>query len=204
MGRLPREVPNEVILRGRIFNAAIPHTFGRPLKFVEQDSNDNNLFHIIEKDDGFEGVIDPKTGKRVSPIVQAVAEFKLRPAVVIQSDEWNQKEKYPYIIVLPIASLYPEDLDDPDIKRMVERNDLPYFHYLASITGRESYITITKPNRLNKNMIYMPKTQIALNRATMEEILKKFATCFEIKKIAQCDTCNKNCEKCEYKLAVNK
>lgn len=173
MGKTPREIPYERIIRGRIYNAAIPHTFGRPLKFVEPHPKIFGVFNVVEKNDGFEGVIDSKTGKRVAPVVQAIAEFKMRPAVVIQADEWNKKEEYPFVIVLPIQGIYPDDLKDPDIKRMIAVNDLPFIHYIGSIPGKESYITITKPNRLNKNMLYLPKNEIDLSSYIMEEILKK-------------------------------
>lgn len=203
MSSLPREVIYSEIKRGKIFNAAIPHTFGRPLIFVEQDSSNPDTYKLIEKQDGFEGVIDPVTGKRTAPTVKAVAEFKLRPAVVIQSNNLNFNEAYPFVIVLPIASIYEEDLQDPEIKRMMSKNDIAHFHYTGKVTGRDAFVSITKPSRINKNLLYKPKQEIILEDSMMEGILLKLAKCFEIKKIEQCDNCHQNCAKCEYKVPVN-
>lgn len=204
MSELPRQIPYEDILQGKIFLAAIPYTFGRPLRFVEEDKQSPGKYIIKEDNDGFEARIDSKTGKKYSPIVQAVAEFKVRLAVVIQSDEWNQKSKYPFTVVVPIASLYPDDFKEPEVQRLVSKNDLPSMHYIENVTGRDAYITVNDPNRINKNMLFKPAIDIKLDTLTMEKVLKKLAICFEIKKIVQCDDCNRNCDKCEYKLAVNK
>ena len=53
-------------------------------------------------------------------------------------------------------------------------------------------------------MLFATPKEIILSNDTMEEILVKFAKCFEIKKIKECDECAQNCKKCRYKLAVNK
>ena len=44
---------------------------------------------------------------------------------------------------------------------------------------------------------------ISIPTDIMAVIMKKFAQCFEIKRIKECDDCAKNCENCVYKLAVN-
>ncbi|MDF2545345.1 MAG: hypothetical protein K0R93_243 [Anaerosolibacter sp.] len=204
MGDLPRLVSHKDIIRGKIFNVAVPHTSGRPLNFVIEDPGQKGTYKIITKDDGFEGEKDPKTGKKIAPVVKVVTEFKLRPAIVISDDYWNNNEDYYSVVVVPIASIYEEDKKNPLIKRMMTSNDLDGLHYIGTKTGRDAYVTVNDPVRLNKNMLFEPKKQIVLDDPLMTVLMEKFAKCFAVKKIARCRECEHNCESCEFRLAVNK
>lgn len=204
MGELPRLVPYDDIKRGKLFNVAVPFTNGRPLSFVMEDPINKNVFRIVKKDDGFEPVTDPRTGKKKAPVLKIVTEYKLRPAIVIQDDEWNHKSEYHSVIVLPISSIYEEDKKDPITQRMIEKNDLDGVHFLGNTTGREAYVTINDPKRLHKNLLFKTRNEIIFPDKVMEDIMIKFAKCFSIKKIVQCKECEKNCETCALKLAVNK
>ena len=80
---LPRLVPYESVIRGKIFNVATPFTEGRPLTFVAEDKNNPGSFKLIKKTDGFEGEIDPVTKKRKAPVVHAIMEYKVRPGIIV-------------------------------------------------------------------------------------------------------------------------
>jgi hypothetical protein len=201
---LPRLVSYENILRGKIFNVATPFTEGRPLSFVVQDGSNPGLYKIIKKLDGFEGEIDPITKKKKAPVVQAVMEYKIRLGIVIQNDKLNHDPDYKSVIVIPIASIYEEDKKDPLIIRAMTKNDVDLIHYLQMVTGREAYAQVNNPRIVYKNMLFEPPKQIILHSSMMDEIVKKLASCLQIKKIKECEDCKYNCKKCEYKLAVNK
>ena len=204
MDILPRRVSHEKILRGKIFNVAVPHISKRPLDFVVEDSANPGLYKIISKIDGFEGEIDPKTGKKYAPTLRVVTEFKLRPAIIIQNNELNFKISYYYTVALPIGSIYENDKTEPTMQRAMTTNDVNELHYIGTIPGKESYVTIDNPKVVHKNMLFEPAHELIVPDQMMVEIMKKFALCFEIKRIKECDERKNNCDKCEYKLAVNK
>lgn len=204
MANLPRLVPYDQILRGKIFNVAVPFTSERPLDFVIEDEKLKGLYRIITKDDGFEGVVNPKTGRRQAPVVKIVTEFKLRPAIVIQKNEFNNNLNYHMTIVLPITKIREEDKNNEYVQEAIKNNDVEYYHYLSDLLVYESLILINDPKRIHKNMLFATAKDIVLDNHVMEEILVKFAKCFEIKKIRECDECEQNCKRCRYKFAVYK
>lgn len=204
MSGLPRMVKYEDIMRGKVFNVAIPHTEGRPFDFIIENETNKGTYNIVTKDDGFEGVIDPVTGRRKAPTVMIATEFKLRPAVVISSNVANQKANYHSVIVLPIASIFEKDKSDSLVQRMMSSNDIGGLHYIGQVTGRDAYITVNDPKRLHKNMLFEPAKEVLLDEELMAVIMEKLAGCLEIKQIPQCKECEKNCDKCQYKVAVNK
>jgi len=204
MYSLPKLVSYGKIFRGKIFNVAIPFTSHRPLSFVVEDESNPNSYKIISKDYGFEPMTNPKTGKKYAPTVKIVTEFKLRPAIIIQSDELNHNPDYHSTIVIPISSITENDKQHSDIvKRMITSNDIDGMHYLGNLTGKDSYTTISDPKRLHKNMIFETKNEIILSNELMQEIMIKFGKCFEIKRISECEECKNNCKNCEYKKVVN-
>lgn len=204
MSQLPRLVDYNEILRGKIFNVPIPFTSERPLDFVVEEPDGKGLYRIVRKDDGFEGQIDPVTKKKVAKPLKIVTEFKMRPAVVIQSTNINTSPYYDFVIVLPLASINENDLKDPVMKEIVAHNNNDRMYYLGETLGREAYVNIIDPKRLHKNMLYAAKEEVILTEDVMEVIMMKFARCLEIKKIAECETCEKNCENCSYKNVVNR
>jgi len=204
MSVLPRLVSYDKILRGKIFNVAVPHISKRPLDFVIKSPRHEKLYEVITKLDGFEGERDPKTGKKYSPTLKVVTEFKLRPAIIIQNDEFNQREQYLYTVVLPVSKIQDSDRTDPVMQRVMKENDLKEMHFIGRLPGIDSYITIDNPKVIHKNLLFESPVDISVPEEMMIEIMKKYAQCFEIKRIKECDDCSKNCEKCEYKLAVNK
>jgi len=195
MNILPRLVNNDDILRGKVFNVALPFTKGRPLDFVCEDKNNLGLYKIIKNNDGFEGKLDEKTGKKQSEIVKVVVEFKLRPALIIQKDEYNLNSNFPFAVVLPIATLSDNQKNKSIFKRMIKSNDVESFYYL----GNDSYTTINDPQRVYKNMLFYNDSNTFYNKDIMNEIMKRFAKCFEINKIVECDSCEYNCDNCELK-----
>lgn len=197
---LPREVKHTDIVKGEIFYVALPHLEGRPFRFVEADKDNPDLFRIIEKEDGFEPAYD-ESGKKFSPELLVVSGIKLRPCLVISSDEMNQNEQYPLAIVLPIQTISSKQKDRPLFKRMVEKNDLPEYYYL----DKGSYITINNPRRVYKNTLFTVPNKVNFDKSLidLDKIFIRFAECFEIDKIRQCEECDKNCKNCELKVAVN-
>jgi uncharacterized protein YifN (PemK superfamily) len=197
---LPREVKSKDILKGSIFYVALPYLESRPLKFVEPDKDNKGLYKIIQKDDGFEPIIN-KDGKKVSPELQIVCGVKLRPCLIIQNDEMNQNEQYPLVIVLPIQTFSSNQKNKALYKRVIEKNDLPEYFYLDN----GSYITIDNPRRVYKNTLFTIPNHINFdkNLINIDEIMIRLAECFEINKIRQCENCSKNCDNCEFKMAVN-
>ncbi len=199
--KLPRLIEHKDICRGKIFSVALPFTNGRPLNFIAKDDSSEELYRIVKKSDGFEGSIDEKTGERKSEELQIVTGIKLRPCVVIQKDEYNHNPKYPLVVILPIATLTDRHKEKLIYQRMIEKNDVDSFYYL----GNDCYITINDPQRVYKNTLFYIDYNLKYSETdvNMEEIMKRFAKCFEIKKIVECDNCQYNCENCKYKKAVN-
>ena len=197
---LPREVKNEDILKGEVFYVALPYLEGRPLKFVEPDGNSSVLYKIVQKDDGFEAKVD-KNGKQCSSELKIVCGIKMRPCLIIQNDVMNGNENYPMVVVLPIQTFSEKQKERPTGKRVIEKNDLPEYYYLDN----GSYITIDNPRRVYKNTLFTIPNRVKFDKGliNMEEIMVRFAECFEIDKIRQCEECSKNCNKCEFKIAVN-
>lgn len=197
---LPREVKNEDILKGEVFYVALPYLEGRPLKFIEPANDNQDLYKIVQKEDGFEAKTD-ENGKKYSPELLIACGIKMRPCLIIQNDEMNGNENYPMVVVLPIQTFSDKQSERPTFKRMVESNDLPEYYYLDN----KSYITIDNPRRVYKNMLFTIPNRVKFDKSLidMEEIMVRFAECFEIDKIRQCEECSKNCNKCEFKIAVN-
>lgn len=202
MSKLPRQIDNKEILRGKLFYAALPHTMGRPLDFVEANNGTPELYKIITRDDGLEGKKDPLTNIRKAEELRVVTYVKMRPCVIIQPNEYNQNENYPFVVALPVATLTLRHKKKEIYKRMIKSNDLPMFYYL----GGDNYITINDPYKVYKNMLFKIDTKLNYSEKQIDfdEIMKRFAECFEINKIRECEECEKNCTKCEFKLAVNK
>lgn len=180
---LPRLVISKDIHRGKIFYVALPYTQGRPFSFVEKDRHYHDICRIVEKADGFEGKSDEETGKRRSEEQNIVTGIKLRPCVVIQKEQYNHNESYPFVVVLPIATLSTSQKQRPAFKRMLEYNDLDQFYYL----GNDCYITINDPHRVYKNTLFYVEGNLKIDESMidMDELMIRFAECFAVKKIRQ-------------------
>jgi len=178
---LPRLVQSKDIERGKIFYVALPFTQGRPFKFVEKDQRIPDLYRMVEKKDGFEGVSEPRTGRRRSENLEIVTGIKLRPCIVIQKDQYNHNEKYPFVVILPIATLSKEHKQKPIFKHLIEYNDLDQFYYL----GNDCYITVNDPKRVYKNTLFYVGGNFKINESEidMDELMLRFAECFEVKRI---------------------
>lgn len=199
MNGLPRLVKPEEILRGKVFNVALPFTNGRPLNFVFEDNDHKDRFKIVQLDDGLEGKVNEK-GHRRAEVLRIVTEIKMRPALVIDRNEFNQNPTYPLVAILPIATLSELQKRKNIFQRMVKYNNIERFYYL----GNDSYITINDPQRVYKNMLFNNDSNIIFEKPIMIEIFKRFAQCFAIDRIVECDRCEHNCENCDYKkMAVN-
>ena len=157
---LPRLVQSKDIHRGKIFYVALPYTQGRPFRFVEKDGQHEDLYRIIERPDGFEGVSEPETGKRRSESLEVVTGIKLRPCIIIQKDQYNQR---------------------PIFKRLIEHNDLDQFYYL----GNDCYITVNDPKRVYKNTLFYVEGRLKIEESDidMDELMMRFAECLAVKKI---------------------
>jgi hypothetical protein len=200
MSVLPRLVDSKSILRGKVKDVALPFIQGRPLNFVIEDTDNPNLYKIIEKDDGFEGFINPINNKKKSEIVKVVTEFKLRPCLIIQKDEYNLIEDYPFTVILPLANISKEQRKRKTFQRVINYNDIDQYYYL----GHNSYVTINDPHKVYKNMLFERDNEVSIDKESCNEIMMRLAQCFKINTIKECDTCSRNCNNCEFKNAVNK
>lgn len=187
--KLPREIDDKDITRGKVFSVPIPFNDGRPFDFVKYD-NDTDTYKVVTLEDGFEGKIDPVSKRKKSEIVKLAINYKLRPALVIQNNYDNQNENYNSVIVLPIETIKEKQKGNSRIKRMMETNDVDNVHYI----GNDSYIIINNPVKVHKNMLFENKKNIIFNESVMELIMKKFAKCVDIDKIEKCDECMYNYE----------
>ncbi|HAX72730.1 MAG TPA: hypothetical protein DCY20_04340 [Firmicutes bacterium] len=178
MNELPRLVESKDIRRGKVFYVALPYTQGRPFRFLEKDSEQPDRYKVITRPDGFEGRAEPETGKRRSENLEIVTGIKLRPCIVIQKDQYNRNENYPFVVILPIATLSNEHKQRPIFKRLIEHNDLDQFYYL----GNDCYITVNDPQRVYKNTLFHVEGRLKINEDDfdMEELMKRFADCFEV------------------------
>ena len=179
--QLPRLVSSKDINRGKVFYVALPYTQGRPFKFLEKDRHYPDIYRVIEKDDGFEGKADGESGRRRSEALNVVTGIKLRPCVVIQKDQYNHNEKYPFVVILPIATLTPEHKEKPLFKRLIQYNDVDQFYYL----GNDCYITVNDPKRVYKNTLFYVEggLKIEESKIDMDELMIRFAECFAVKKL---------------------
>ena len=182
---LPRLVSHQDILRGRIFYVALPHTEGRPFKFLQKENEDSNSYRVIEKSDGFEGTV-LASGQRRADQQEVVVGIKLRPCLIIQKDQYNQNERYPFVVVLPIATLTKKHKSRPIFQRLIEKNDLDQFYYL----GNDCYITINDPHRVYKNTLFYVEGSLKIDEENfdMDELMKRFAECFDVKELRAMDT----------------
>jgi len=197
MSFIPREVSPEQIIKGRVFDVAVPFTKGRPFSFVEETDNGSGLFRIVKKDYGLEAKI--VGGKTKAQVLKIVTEIKLRPALVILRDNLNQHTEYPYTIVLPIGTITEEQKKRKLFKRMLETNDVDQIHYI----GNDSYITINDPYRVFKTTLFERSCPITIGDKEVSTILVKLGKCLDMDRIARCDECESNCDNCELKLSVN-
>ena len=181
MSELPRLVDSKDICRGKIFYVALPYTQGRPLRFIEKDEQHPELYRIVEKEDGFEGRAEPATGKRRSESLEIVTGIKLRPCIVIQKDQYNHNEKYPFVVILPIATLTKEHKQKLIFKRLIEYNDLDQFYYL----GNDCYITVNDPKRVYKNTLFYVEGRLKIDTCDidMDDLMMRFANCFDVKRL---------------------
>lgn len=182
---LPRQVENSKILRGRVLNVAVINPNGRPLEFLEEEGS--NIYKSIVKLDGLEGKIDKVSGKKKAETLKIISEVKLRPALIIQPNEYNQKTSYPFVTILPLANIPKNKKGTNMMKRLVEKNDLDVMHYL----GHNSYVTVNDPRRVYKNMLFEFKDGIErkIDELSFNIIMRKFANCFEIDEIDKCEEC---------------
>lgn len=172
---LPRLVSSKDIHRGKIFYVALPYTECRPFKFIERDRHYPDIYRVVERADGFEGK-DDGNGRRRSEDLQIVTGIKLRPCLVISKDTDNHNEKYPLVVILPIATLTEAHKQKPIWKRLVKYNDVPSLFYL----GNGCYITINDPKRVNKNTLFYVEGGLKVEETgiDMEELMWRFADYF--------------------------
>ena len=100
---------------------------------------------------------------------------------MIQKDQYNHNEKYPFVVILPIATLSEDHKKKPIFKRLIERNDLDQFYYL----GNDCYITVNDPKRVYKNTLFYVEGHLKIDEKEidMDELMMRFAECFDVKKI---------------------
>lgn len=207
------KIPYDKIKWSHVYLAAIPYTKPRPLKFFETCGTCTAEKHCSEKtvdcgklvlkDYGFEPVKNPETGKWEATEVLVAIPHKVRPAVVIQIDEINADKTYHQVYVAPIQSLFT--IKNPEhMERVKKENDVPFFHYITGATDHDSVIVVSDIKRIHKSLL-LKETKGIISTNDMEIVGEKISALLDIKKIAACEECDKNCENCLLKKqAVNK
>lgn len=175
------------IARGKIYWTAIQFTEKRPLG-IFKPVDGTNKGEIIEEDDNtFKGRISEETGKLKSEVIDIIIRHKRRMALVIQSDEVNND----FIYVIPITTF---DKNDTKIQYYKENKDIPQYHYLGIVTGKEAVANIADIKRIHKSLLLEVTNCEKVRDICMEEIGKKIATIMDIKKLDQCKQCSLNYE----------
>lgn len=172
-----------------------PFDDGRPLTFVEQDSQGG--YRLVEKEYGF----DPVKGVHgyYSPPVSVVVQHKAKYAVVLQKDEDNGDPNWHYTFVAPIDSIGSREREKAIVQRAMSVNDVDKVHYI-NCTGMDALIDLTKIRRTHKNLIFKRMSWEVPNDS-MKEILCKLASILKVDKIPACTDCERNCENCDLRIA---
>ena len=130
-----KTLSNEKINRNSFYWVAIPFTEKRPLQIFEKVENEFDLGKKqSEVKNQFDGHID-KMGKRYSDIIDVIVRHKRRLALIVQNDEYNKKENYNFVYVVPITTF---NSNDSKIEYFKKNMDIAHYQYIGKITGKES------------------------------------------------------------------
>lgn len=211
MADMISKIPYENIKWSNVYLAAIPYTEPRPLKFFETcgscessnacETRTSNCGKLILKDHGFEPVVNAETGRFEAMEVLVAVPHKVRPAVVIQTNELNSDGSYHQVFVAPIQSLTTIK-DQELLNRIKTHNDVPMFHYISGITKHDSVIVVADIKRLHKSLLLKENSK-SISEDDMEIIGEKISELLEIRKIAACQDCENNCDNCSLKKQVD-
>lgn len=174
-------VKDEDIKRGYIYWSAIPFTEERPLGIFKKISGVHGK-KVEEDAETFKGRFNATTGKKESEEVDVIIRHKRRMVTVIQSDEALGK----FLYVLPITT-YNGNSDK--INQIKNNPNVPQYHYIGSLTGKEAVVNISDMKRIHKSLL-MEKVKVHnISDDDMEVIGKKLATLMDIEKLEKCEKC---------------
>ena len=200
-----QRISYDKIKRRSFFLAGIPFSDGEPLDFFVPCLNSkctetkDYCGMAVNTLSGFGPEIDPKTGRQISPEVNVIVKHKARLVIVMQLDHLNQQSNYHHVIVVPVYSL--DKLGTELKKQVLEKNDIPLLHYINNITGKPAYIDLADIKRIHKSLLLESKSYAPVSNEEMNKICQKLSVLLDIKKIAECETCDKRCDNCEYRKA---
>lgn len=177
-------VKDEDIKRGHIYWSAIPFTEERPLGIFKKISGVHGK-RVEESAETFKGRFNAETGRIESEEIDVIIRHKRRMVTVVQSEEALGK----FIYVLPITTY---NGDSAKIERIKSNPDVPQYHYIGQLTGKEAVVNISDMKRVHKSLL-MDKVKVnKISDEDMEIIGKKLATLMDIEKLEKCDECINN------------
>ncbi|MBW9156287.1 type II toxin-antitoxin system PemK/MazF family toxin [Clostridium tagluense] len=185
-------VKNDEIKRGMFYWAAIPYTEERPLFIFEKIGKakytGKKKYENIKT---FDGKFSSLRNKIESEEIDIIIRHKRRLVLVVQNDEYNSKEGYKFIYVIPITT---HGKDKEKIEYAKNNDKIPHFHYIGQATNEESIANIGDIKRIHKNLLLETTTYDALSETLMTEICKKIGTLMEIGELEKCKECIYNYE----------
>lgn len=187
--------------RGEIYYAAVPYLPEYPLNFFVEDLDENGkgigTGKVIKQvpEDNFRG----KKGER-NPEYQVILPFKRRMVLIISGDELIDIQ--PSVIVMPIHTIYDEQLERPFFKRLMETNLMSEAYYLGSRLNGRSVVSIIDVKTISKTLVY-DRVPCTLTPEEMEGIDLRFSDCLNNSLVLACQTCDRNCGNCKLLKASN-
>lgn len=177
-------VKDEDIKRGHIYWSAIPFTEARPLGIFKTISGVHGK-RVEEDAQTFKGRINNETGRRESEEIDVIIRHKRRMVTVVQSEESLGN----FIYVLPITTY---NGDNDKIEQIKNNPDVPQYHYIGQLTGKEAVVNISDMKRVHKSLLMDNVNVDKISDEDMEIIGKKLATLMDIEKLEKCEECINN------------
>ncbi|WP_035290288.1 type II toxin-antitoxin system PemK/MazF family toxin [Clostridium sp. KNHs214] len=182
-------VSNNEIKRGKIFWSAIPFSEQRPLIIYDSIKNASYTGKIHEENNlDFNSINERKQSNEIDVIIR----HKRRMALIVQNDKFNNDADYPFVYVIPITTFGG---NKEKINYVKNNPELPNFHYLGNLTGKESVINISDIKRIHKSLLLEDSNfKINDDGKIMIDVCKKIGYYMNIQQIEKCKECKYNYE----------
>lgn len=209
MSKFFKGIQSKDIFLGNIYTTIIPFSTPQPLSLFESCTTceSNKMCNGFNENcgrkynDGQDFDRDKMSQfQNNDSEISVIVPHKIRPAVVIQPDDYNHRDNYPFVFVAPIQTLHREKIQAKKLKKILA-NELPQLHYIGDHTGHEAYINISDIKRLHKSFLLEKHSSDPFSDDIMLEVLIKISSLLGMGKgkIAACKTCEMNCDNCSLK-----
>lgn len=197
------KINNEDIVRGKIFRVAFPFLEDRPLDFFEKCDKHKECKHNCDQDycgrvysrnDGFED--------NNNKTLYVINRFKARYAIILSTSALN-RSTFPNVIVAPIVGIHDDEIDNPNIKDIMERSLKKFTAYYIdkSVTGKHAYIDLGKIQPIPKNWLLQEKFLVN-DTKIFDGVSERLGLILAQKKLVDCERCKRPCENCELKIEM--